>query len=298
LTGVRSETGPARKEREVGETPSIAELKAMCVEVRRDIVRMIHAGGSGHPGGSLSVVEILTALYFRVLRIDPHHPAWDGRDRLILSKGHASSALYAVLARRGFFPVETLDTFNAPGTSLQKHIDMHRVPGVEVSSGSLGQGLSVGVGMALADRLDLRGRRVFVVLSDGECQAGQTWEAAMAAAHFGLGKLMALVDHNRLQTDGTIAEIMGVSPLEDKWQAFGWGVRRIDGHDLGQILDAIREAEAEPVMPQVIIAVTVKGKGISYMENSVPWHSHPIDDEQLRLALQELDEAAKEITAP
>jgi transketolase len=282
----------------VGETPSIAELKAMCVEVRRDIVRMIHAGGSGHPGGSLSVVEILMALYFRVMRIDPHNPTWDGRDRLILSKGHASSALYAVLARRGFFPVETLRTFNAPGTSLQKHIDMHRVPGVEVSSGSLGQGLSVGVGMALADRLDLRDRRVFVVLSDGECQAGQTWEAAMAAAHFGLGKLMALVDHNRLQTDGTIAEIMAVSPLEDKWKAFGWGVRRIDGHDVGQILDAIREAEAEPAKPQVIVAVTVKGKGISYMENSVPWHSHPIDDEQLRLALQELDEAAKEIAAP
>lgn len=270
----------------------------MCVEVRRDIVRMIHAGGSGHPGGSLSVVEILTALYFRVLRIDPHHPKWDERDRLILSKGHASSALYAVLARRGFFPVETLRTFNAPGTSLQKHIDMHRVPGVEVSSGSLGQGLSVGVGMALADRLDGRDRRVFVVLSDGECQAGQTWEAAMAAAHYGLGKLMALVDHNRLQTDGTIAEIMAVSPLEDKWKAFGWGVRRIDGHDVGQILDAIREAEAEPAKPQVIIAVTVKGKGISYMENSVPWHSHPIDDEQLRLALQELDEAAKGIDAP
>lgn len=282
----------------MGEAPSIAELKATCVDVRRDIVQMIHAGGSGHPGGSLSVVEILTALYFRVMRIDPRNPAWDGRDRLIVSKGHASSALYAVLARRGFFPVETLSTFNAPGTRLQKHIDMLRVPGVEVSSGSLGQGLSVGVGMALADRLDQRDRRVFVVLSDGECQAGQTWEAAMAAAHYGLGKLMALVDHNRLQTDGEIAEIMAIAPLEDKWQAFGWGVRRIDGHDLGQILDAIRDAKAEPAKPQVIIADTIKGKGISYIENSVPWHSHPIDDEQLRLALQELDETAKEIVAP
>ncbi|MCJ7677894.1 MAG: transketolase [Anaerolineales bacterium] len=282
----------------MGEAPSIAELKATCVDVRRDIVQMIHAGGSGHPGGSLSVVEILTALYFRVMRIDPRNPAWDGRDRLIVSKGHASSALYAVLARRGFFPVETLSTFNAPGTRLQKHIDMLRVPGVEVSSGSLGQGLSVGVGMALADRLDQRDRRVFVVLSDGECQAGQTGEAAMAAAHYGLGKLMALVDHNRLQTDGEIAEIMAIAPLEDKWRAFGWGVRRTDGHDLEQILDVVREAEAEPAKPQVIIAVTVKGKGISYMENSVPWHSHPIDDEQLRLALQELDEAAKEMVAP
>ena len=175
---------------------------------------------------------------------------------------------------------------------------MHRVPGVEVSSGSLGQGLSVGVGMALADRIDRRDRRVFVVLSDGECQAGQTWEAAMAAAHFGLGKLMALVDNNRLQTDGTIAEIMGLSPLEDKWRAFGWGVRRVDGHDLEQILDAVREAEADSTKPQVIIADTIKGKGISYIENSVPWHSHPIDDEQLHLALQELDETAQEIMAP
>ena len=203
-----------------------------------------------------------------------------------------------MLARRGFFPVETLSTFNAPDTRLQKHIDMHRVPGVEVSSGSLGQGLSVGVGMALADRLDRRDRRVFVVLSDGECQAGQTWEAAMAAAHFGLGKLMALVDNNRLQTDGTIAEIMALSPLEDKWRAFGWGVRRVDGHDLGQILDAVQEAEADSTKPQVIIADTIKGKGISYIENSVPWHSHPIDDEQLRLALQELDETAREIVTP
>jgi transketolase len=276
----------------------MAALKATCVDIRRDIVRMIHAGGSGHPGGSLSVVEILTALYFRVMRIDPRNPAWDDRDRLILSKGHASSALYAVLARRGFFPIETLSTFNAPGTRLQKHSDMHRVPGVEVSSGSLGQGLSVGVGMALADRLDQRDRRVFVVLSDGECQAGQTWEAAMAAAHYGLGKLMALVDHNRLQTDGEIGEIMAIAPLEDKWQAFGWGVRRIDGHDLGQILAAIRDAKADSTKPQVIIADTIKGKGISYIENSVPWHSHPIDDEQLRLALLELDEARKEILAP
>jgi len=232
------------------------------------------------------------------MRIDPRNPAWDGRDRLIVSKGHASSALYAVLARRGFFPVETLSTFNAPGTRLQKHIDMLRVPGVEVSSGSLGQGLSVGVGMALADRLDHRDRRVFVVLSDGECQAGQTWEAAMAAAHYGLGKLMALVDHNRLQTDGEIAEIMAIAPLEDKWQAFGWGVRRIDGHDLGQILDAIQGAKADSTKPQVIIADTIKGKGISYIENSVPWHSHPIDDDQLRLALLELNEAGREILAP
>lgn len=270
-------------------------LMRICLDVRRDIVRMIHAGGSGHPGGSLSVVEILVALYFDVMKLRPEDPSWEERDRLILSKGHASSALYAVLARRGYFPPGDLLSFNAPGTRLQKHIDMHRVPGIEVSSGSLGQGLSVGIGMALADRLNGRRRRVFVVLSDGECQAGQTWEAAMAAAHYGLGRLIALVDHNRLQTDGTIDQIMGVAPLEDKWRAFGWGVQFVDGHDLRQILDAVHNTDACESTPQVIIAATVKGKGVSFMENSVPWHSHPIDAEQLRAAIAELEEAGREI---
>ncbi len=273
----------------------LEQLEKVCLDVRRDIIRMIHAGGSGHPGGSLSVVEILTALCFELMEVHPEDPGWEGRDRLILSKGHASSALYAVLARRGYFPVEDLLSFNAPGTRLQKHIDMHRVPGIEVSSGSLGQGLSVGIGMALADRLDGRPRRVFVVLSDGECQAGQTWEAAMAAAHYGLGKLIALVDHNRLQTDGTIGEIMAISPLEDKWRAFGWEVQSVDGHDLRQVLDAVHLAEASTSTPQVILAATVKGKGVSFMENSVPWHSHPIDSEQLQAALAGLDEVSREI---
>ncbi len=278
----------------MAEDERIMQLRRTCQDVRRDIVRMIHAGGSGHPGGSLSVVEILTALYFEVMKVNPEDPGWGGRDRLILSKGHASSALYSVLARRGYFPIEDLLSFNAPGSRLQKHIDMLRVPGVEVSSGSLGQGLSVGIGMALADRLDGKDRRVYVVLSDGECQAGQTWEAAMAAAHFGLGKLIAFVDRNRLQTDGTIGEIMGISPLEDKWRAFGWRVQSVDGHDLRQILDAIHVAGADGSRPQVVIAATVKGKGVSFMENSVPWHSHPIDAEQLRTAIAELDESASE----
>lgn len=277
------------------ENERLAQLERICLEVRRDIVGMIHAGGSGHPGGSLSVVEILVALYFAGMKVRPEDPKWEGRDRLILSKGHASSALYSVLARRGYFPVEDLLSFTLPGTRLQKHIDMHRLPGIEVSSGSLGQGLSVGIGMALADRLDGRERRVFVVLSDGECQAGQTWEAAMAAAHYGLDKLIAVVDHNRLQTDGTIGEIMDISPVEDKWRAFGWGVQNVDGHDLGQILDAVQVAEASPSGPQVIIAATVKGKGVSFMENSVPWHSHSIDTEQLRAAMAELEEVRREI---
>ncbi len=272
--------------------PLTAEaMRALCFDVRRDIVRMIHAGGSGHPGGSLSVVEILTALYFGAMRIEASAPKWEERDRLILSKGHASSALYSVLARRGFFPIEELATFNAPESRLQKHIDMLRVPGVEVSSGSLGHGLSVGVGMALADRLDQRRRRVFVVLSDGECQAGQTWEAAMAAAHFELGRLIAIVDHNRMQTDGSLEEIMGVAPLEAKWGAFGWEVQCVDGHDLQQLLAALEVASRPSTRPHAIIAQTVKGRGVSFMENSVPWHSHPIDEEHLRQALAELAQA-------
>lgn len=249
---------------------------------------MIHAGGSGHPGGSLSAVELLVALYWSVMRVRPEDPDWPERDRLIMSKGHASSALYAVLARRGFFPVGDLLTFNAPGSRFQKHIDMHRVPGVEVSSGSLGQGLSVGVGMALADKMDARSRRVFVLMSDGECQAGQTWEAAMAASHFKLGGLIGFIDHNRLQTDGEVDDIMSIQPLEDKWRAFGWGVRRVDGHDVCQIINAARAACQAGSQPQVVVADTVKGKGISFVENSVPWHSHPFNDQEYRAAMTEL----------
>jgi len=264
------------------------ELQRTCLDVRRDIVRMIHAGGSGHPGGSLSCVELLVALYGSVMRIRPEDPDWPERDRLIVSKGHASSALYAVLARSGYFPEGDLLTFNSPGSRFQKHIDMHRVPGVEVSSGSLGQGLSVGVGMALADRMDSRARRVFVLMSDGECQAGQTWEAAMAAAHFKLGGLIGFIDHNRLQTDGAVDDIMSIHPLEDKWRAFGWGVRRVDGHDVGQIINAARAACQTGSQPQVVVADTVKGKGISFVENSVAWHSRPFNDQEYQAAMEEL----------
>jgi transketolase len=263
--------------------------------MRRDIVEMIHAGGSGHPGGSLSIVEILAVLYFDAMRIRPQEPGWAERDRLVLSKGHASSALYSALARRGYFPMEELATFNAPGTRLQKHVDMRRVPGVEVSSGSLGHGLSVAAGMALADRIDRKDRRVYVVLSDGECQAGQTWEAAMAAAHFRLDAIIGFVDCNHLQTDGAIEDIMGIEPLESKWNSFGWHVQRVAGHDIGLIRDALRACGQRPGKPHIILADTVKGKGISYAENSVPWHSHPIDDEHCRCAMTELDEAQRRL---
>lgn len=267
------------------------ELASICIDVRRDIVRMIHTGGSGHPGGSLSLVEILTMLYFEAMRIMPDDPGWSERDRLVLSKGHASSVIYAVLARRGFFPLSELATFNAPGSRLQVHIDMHRVPGIDISSGSLGHGLSVAVGMALADRMDGKQRKVFVVMSDGECQAGQVWEAAMAAAHFRLGDIIGFVDCNQYQTDGMVKDIMGIEPIDAKWRAFGWSVQQIDGHNLGEIRAALQQAAEPQDCPRLILARTVKGKGISYMENSVPWHSHAINDEEYQQAMAELDDA-------
>ena len=269
----------------------ISDLASICLDVRRDIVKMIHAGGSGHPGGSLSLVEILTVLYFDAMNLKPEQPDWGDRDRLVLSKGHASSVLYSVLARRGFFPLGELTTFNAPGTRLQKHIDMHRVPGVDVSSGSLGHGLSVAVGMALADCIDGKHRKVYVVMSDGECQTGQVWEAAMAAAHFQLGQIIGFVDFNRLQTDGLVKDIMAIEPLVSKWRSFGWSVQRIDGHDLREIRAAVRKASGVRDRPHMILASTVKGKGISFIENSVPWHSHPISDEECQKAMAELDAA-------
>jgi transketolase len=271
----------------------IRHLASICLDVRRDIIQMIHAGGSGHPGGSLSLVEILTVLYFDAMNVMPEQPDWGDRDRLVLSKGHASSVLYSVLARRGFFPLSELTTFNAPGTRLQKHIDMHRVPGVDVSSGSLGHGLSVAVGMALADRIDGKDRKVYVVMSDGECQTGQVWEAAMAAAHFQLDHIIGFVDCNRLQTDGLVKDIMAIEPLVSKWRSFGWSVQRIDGHDLGEIRTAVRKASEARGRPHMILASTVKGKGISYIENSVPWHSHAISDEECQKAMAELDAAER-----
>jgi transketolase len=270
-------------------------LARMCLNVRRDIVEMIHAGGGGHVGGSLSLVEILTVLYFETMNVRPQEPNWPDRDRLVLSKGHASSVLYSILARRGFFPVEDLWTFNSAGTRFQKHIDMHRVPGVDVSSGSLGHGLSIGAGMALADRLDRKDRRVYVVMSDGECQAGQTWEAAMAAAHFHLDHITAFVDCNGLETDGLVKDIMAIEPLEAKWRSFGWHVQRIDGHHLGEIRVAIRKARATDGQPHIILADTIKGKGLSFVENQVAWHSHAISDEDYQKAMAELDMAERQL---
>jgi transketolase len=268
------------------------ELRLKATAIRRHIVRMVAAAASGHPGGSLSAADILAALYFRVLRVDPGNPNWPGRDRFVLSKGHAAPALYAALAERGFFPVEELTGLRGIGSHLQGHPDRKGTPGVDASTGSLGQGLSIAVGLALAGRLDKADWRVYALLGDGEIQEGQVWEAAMAAAHYGLDNLTAFLDHNGLQIDGPVGEVMGIEPVVDKWQAFGWHVISIDGHDLGAILRACAEAAATRGRPSIIIAATVKGRGVSFMENRPEWHGKAPGAEQAEAALRELGEAA------
>ncbi len=266
----------------------LLELRRACWRVRRSLVEMIYTGGSGHPGGCLSCVEILTTLYMAVLRVDPRNPQWPDRDRFVLSKGHASPTLYAVLAERGFFPKEWLATFNLEGTRLQKHLDMHLVPGAEVSTGSLGQGISVAVGMALAARLDKSQRRVYAVLGDGECQEGQVWEGAMAAAQLHLENLIAYLDYNRLQVDGSVDDINSLEPIEERWRANRWHVQRVDGHDSSQILQATHNAQRHAGQPHIIICDTVKGKGISFMENRYEWHAQSLDQDTYAQALRDL----------
>ncbi|WP_069591405.1 transketolase [Neomoorella thermoacetica] len=256
--------------------------------IRRDIVRMVGAAGSGHPGGSLSAVEIMTALYFKVMRLDPERPDWPERDRFVLSKGHAAPVLYAALAERGFFAVDKLDTLRRLGSPLQGHPDRKSLPGVEVSTGSLGHGLAVANGMALAGRLDGRDYRVYVLLGDGELEEGMVWEGAMAAAHYHLDNLTAIVDHNHLQIDGRVEEVMSPEPVADKFRAFGWEVMTIDGHDFGQILDALERAREVKGKPTVIIAETIKGKGVSFMENQAGWHGKAPKPEEVEKALAEL----------
>ena len=257
--------------------------------IRQHIVRMIGEAGSGHPGGSLSAADLVTSLFFQELRLDPAHPDWPARDRFILSKGHAAPVLYAALAERGFFPVEELLTLRKIGARLQGHPDCRKVPGVEMSTGSLGQGLSVANGLALAGRLDRSNYRVYVLLGDGECEEGQIWEAAMLAAHYGLDNLVALLDYNGLQIDGPIQEVLSPDPLADRWRAFGWAVQEIDGHDFKQIIPALNQARETKGQPSIIIARTVKGKGVSFMEHQVGWHGTAPNQEQVVQALAELE---------
>jgi transketolase len=266
----------------------IQELQGIANDLRCLVIRMIHQAGSGHPGGALSAADIVATLYFSVLRIDPARPDWPDRDRFVLSKGHACPVVYAALARRGFFPVEELWTLRKLGSRLQGHPDMRKTPGIDATTGSLGQGISVACGLALAAKIDAKGYRVFTMVGCGESQEGQVWEAAMFAAHYKLDNLTAIVDYNRLQLDGTLAEIMEIEPLAEKWGAFGWRVLEIDGHNFVEIQEALSVARATTHRPTVIIARTIKGKGVSFMENQVKWHAGGISDEQLEQGLADL----------
>jgi transketolase len=277
-----------RKELALAPSLSLDEMAATAKKLRRHVITMIGKAGSGHPGGSLSAAEIVTTLYFKVLRHDPANPRWAERDRFILSKGHAAPILYAALAERGYFPGEELATLRTLGSCLQGHCDMTATRGVEMSSGSLGQGLSFGIGIALAGRLDARDYRVYVLLGDGECDEGQVWEAAMASAHFKLDNLVAIVDHNELQIDGWNRDVMNLEPLPEKWKAFGWHTIEVNGHDLSQLIAAFDEAKRVKGKPTAIIAHIIKGKGVSFMENNVDFHGKAPTPAEMEKALEEL----------
>lgn len=266
----------------------ITQLKKQAQTLRQDIIDMIGAANSGHPGGSLSAADLITALYFHLLKHRPSEPDWADRDRFILSKGHGAPALYAAMARTGYFPVKELSTLRKFGSPLQGHPEKGKLPGVEASTGSLGQGISIGAGMALAGRLDRKDYRVYVLMGDGEANEGQVWEAAMFAAHCKLDHLTVILDANRQQLDGWTAEILNIEPLADKWRAFGWHVIDIDGHDLPQILKAFDEAKRTAGKPTLILARTTKGKGVTLMENNLEFHGMAPDKEQLETALKEL----------
>ncbi|MGL5100381.1 MAG: transketolase [Fusobacteriaceae bacterium] len=262
-------------------------------KIRKDIVQMICKSKSGHPGGSLSSADIVTALYFSEMNIDPKNPKMEGRDRFVLSKGHAAPVLYSALAERGYFDRALLDTLRAYGSPLQGHPDMKKLPGIEMSTGSLGQGLSVANGMALSARISNEDYRTYVLMGDGELQEGQVWEAAMTAAHYKLDSVCAFVDCNNLQIDGNVDKIMGVEPLDKKWEAFGWNVIKIDGHNFEEIFHALDAAKKVKGMPTVIIANTVKGKGVSFMENVCGFHGvAPTAEETLR-AVAELEKVSE-----
>jgi transketolase len=263
-------------------------MAVIAKKLRRHIITMTGKAGSGHPGGSLSAADIVTALYFRVLRHNPEDPLWPDRDRFILSKGHAAPLLYAALAESGYFPVEQLSTLRQIDSCLQGHTDCRLTVGVEMSAGSLGQGLSFGIGVALAGRLNKQAYKVFVLLGDGECDEGQVWEAAMAATHFKLDNLIAIIDNNGIQLDGWNRDVMNLEPFALKWQSFGWHVTEIDGHDLKQIIEALEQAKLVKGQPSVIIAHTVKGKGVRFMENKAEFHGRAPTPTEMEKALQEL----------
>ena len=267
---------------------NIQDLEKMAKEIRKGILEEVYNAQSGHPGGSLSIADILTVLYFNQLKIDEKNPEWSERDRCILSKGHCSPALYSCLAHRGFFPVEDLKTFRNINSYLQGHPDMKKIPGVDMTTGSLGQGLSAAVGMAISGKIDKKDYKVYCILGDGEIEEGQIWEAAMSANKYKLDNLCVIVDNNNLQIDGTIEEVMSPYPIDEKFRSFGFEIIKIDGHNIQEIIDAFDVAKNIKDKPVCIIAKTVKGKGISFMENQVGWHGKAPNEEQYKKAMEEL----------
>ena len=269
------------------------ELKETAVEIRKGIVTAVHSAASGHPGGSLSAADIFTYLYFEEMNIDPKDPKKEDRDRLVLSKGHVAPGLYATLAQRGYFPKEDLKTLRHTGSYLQGHPDMKHIPGVDMSSGSLGQGLSAAVGMALAGKMKKKDYRVYAVTGDGEIQEGQIWEAAMFAGARKLDNLVVIVDNNNLQIDGAVSDVCSPYPIDKTFEAFNFHVINIDGNDFDEIRAALKEARETKEMPTAIIAKTIKGKGVSFMEDQAGWHGKAPNDEEYRIAMDELEKAGE-----
>ncbi len=267
------------------------ELQKMAVEIRKGIINSVHSAKAGHPGGSLSAADLFTYLYFEEMNIDPKNPLMEGRDRFVLSKGHTAPGLYSTLANRGYFPVEDLLTLRHTGSYLQGHPDMKHIPGVDMSSGSLGQGLSAAVGMALAGKLDHMDYRVYALCGDGEIEEGQIWEASMFAGHRKLDNLVVMIDNNNLQIDGPIDQVCSPNPIDKKFEAFNFHVINIDGNDFDEIDKAFQEARATKGMPTAIIAHTLKGKGVSFMENAVDWHGKAPNDEEYEIAMNDLKKA-------
>ena len=267
---------------------SLDELKSISKEIRKDIVKMLTESASGHPGGSLSATDIMTVLFFKEMNLDPNNEKDPNRDRFVLSKGHAAPVLYSVLARRGYFPVEELSTLRKFKSRLQGHPSIQYLPGIDMSTGSLGQGVSAAVGMALAGKIDKKDYRVYTLLGDGELEEGQVWEAAMCAAHYKLNNLTAFIDFNGLQIDGDITKVMNPCPIDKKFEAFGWNVLVIDGPNYEEIIDALEKAKDCKDKPTAVVCNTVKGKGVSFMENQAAWHGTAPSKEQCETALKEL----------
>jgi transketolase len=266
----------------------IEELTETARLLRQDVVRMIHLAGDGHPGPSLSVADIVAALYFEVMHIDPKNPQWEDRDRLVLSKGHSCPAVYAALARRGYFSAEQLPGLRSLESMLQGHPDMNKTPGIDTTSGSLGNGISIGLGMALAGRIKGRKYYTYVITGDGELEEGVVWEAMMAAEHYRLGRLITIIDNNEMQSGGPVEKISGLYPLLPKLQAFGWHCQEIDGHNFAEILDSIKQAQAEEERPSIILAHTVKGQGVPFMIGDNSWHKRVPTERELKEAISAL----------